>query len=147
MKARITNFIISTNMLTNISHYIPRTVAASSLQGLPLFRAGAGGAALQPRLAPPEQNVPQDRPAMYVAPRGALQLDRRVVGQASRRCPAGSKPSPRRGGGTCASLASICLRARTGATCRAETSSSHLRRRQNHPRQGGTKREDRPHVT
>ncbi len=147
MKARITNFIISTNMLTNISHYIPGTVAASSLQGLPLFRAGAGGAALQPRLAAPGQNVPPDRPATHAAPRGAQQLDRRVVGQASRRRPAGSEPSPRRGGGTCASLASICLRARTGATCRAETSSSHLRRRQNHPRQGGRKREDRPHVT
>jgi len=78
---------------------------------------------------------------------GGLQLDRRVVGQASRRRPAGSEPSPRRGGGTCASLASIRLRARTGATCRAETSSSHLRRRQHHPRQGGRKREDRPHVT
>src|SRR6266542_7039714 len=92
------------NMLRNISHYIPGTVAASSLQGLPLFRAGAGGAVLQPRLAPPGQNVPPDRPAMYAAPRGALQLDRRVVGQASRRRPAGSEPSPRRGGGTCASL-------------------------------------------
>jgi len=147
MKARITNFIISTNMLTNISHYIPGTVAASSLQGLPLFRAGAGGAALQPRLAAPGQNVPLDRPATHAAPRGAQQLDRRVVGQASRRRPAGSEPSPRRGGGTCASLASIYLRARTGATCRAETSSSHLRRRQHHPRQGGRKREDRPHVT
>src|SRR5438105_15274416 len=147
MKARITNFIISTNMLTNIAPYIPGTLAASSLQGLPLFRARAGGAPLHRRLAAPGQNGPQDRPATYAAPRGALELDRRVVGQASRRRPAGSEPSPRRGGGTCASLASIYLRARTGATCRAETSSSHLRRRQNHPRQGGRKREDRPHVT
>src|SRR6266540_6046877 len=51
------------------------------------------------------------------------------------------------GGGTCASLASICQRARTGGTCAAETSSSHLRRGQAHPRQVGTKREDRPHAT
>src|SRR6266540_4525626 len=119
--------------------FIPRTVVASSLQGLPLFRAGAGGAALHPRLAAPGQNVPPDHPAMYAAPRGALQLDRRVVGQASRRCPAGSKPSPRRGGGTCASLASICQRAWSGGTCRAETSTWHLRRGQAHPRQVDTK--------
>jgi len=47
-------------MLTNISHYIPRTVAASSLQGLPLFRTGAGGAALQPRLATKAVQVDED---------------------------------------------------------------------------------------
>src|SRR5438105_14609665 len=76
-EACITNFIISTNMLTNISHYIPRTVVASSLQDLPFFRTGAGGAALQPRLVASGQSVPPDHPAEYAAPLGALPLDRR----------------------------------------------------------------------
>src|SRR5438132_12863630 len=110
MKVRITNFIISTNMLTNISHYIPGTVAASFLQGLPLFRAGAGGAALQPRLAAPGENVPPDRPATHAGPRGAPQLDRRGGGPASRRRPAGAEPCPRRGGGNGGVLASTHLR-------------------------------------
>src|SRR6266540_2607041 len=61
----ILNFKIGTKMLRNMSHYIPRTVAATSLKGQPVCQlAGAARAAQLPPCGRRRQNGPPGHPAM-----------------------------------------------------------------------------------
>src|SRR6266542_6391177 len=61
----IINFKICTNILRNMSHYIPGTVAATSVKGQPIYRlAGAARAAQLPPCGRRQQNVPPSHPAM-----------------------------------------------------------------------------------
>src|SRR6266540_789355 len=61
----IINFKIGTNMLRNMSHYIPGTVAATSLKGQPVCQlAGAARAAQLPPCGRRRQNGPPGHPAM-----------------------------------------------------------------------------------
>src|SRR5438105_12322199 len=61
----IINFKIGTNMLRNMSHYIPGTVAATSLKGQPIcWLAGAALAVQLPPCGRRRQNVPPGHSAM-----------------------------------------------------------------------------------